>query len=131
MQIRCFCICYKGFQDCFAGAKRLIDTAQLAFFIPGVMPNLDVVEESVQLMAMNDTTTGKNIFIALQRILTDTKLDLSKLISVTTNGVPAMDGQGKGVVSLLESRGGHFRKLRTTVSICGFANLISYRKYLR
>ena len=23
------------------------------------------------------------------------------------------------------------RKLRTTVSICGFANLISYRKYLR
>ena len=28
-------------------------------------------------------------------------------------------------------RGGHFRKLRTLVSICGFANLISYRKYLR
>ena len=28
-------------------------------------------------------------------------------------------------------RGGHFRKLRTPVSICGFANLISYRKYLR
>ena len=43
-------------------------------------------------MAMNDTAIGKDIFIALQRVLTDMKLDLSKLISVTTDGAPAMVG---------------------------------------
>ena len=66
------------------------------------MSNLDIVEEFVQLMAMNDTTTRKYIFIALQKELTDMKLDLSKFISVTTDGAPAMVGQEKGVVSLLE-----------------------------
>ena len=30
------------------------------------MPKLDIVEEFVQLMAMSDTTSGKDIFIALQ-----------------------------------------------------------------
>ena len=55
-------------------------------------------------MAMNDITTGKDIFIALQRVLADMKLDLSKLISVTTDGAPAMVGQEKGVVTLLERR---------------------------
>ena len=59
------------------------------------MPNLDIVEEFVQLMIINDTTTGKDIFLALQRVLTDMKLDLSKLISVTTDGAPAMVGQKK------------------------------------
>ena len=68
------------------------------------MPNLDMVEEFVQLMAMNDTTTGKDIFIALQRELTDMKLDFSKLINVTTGSAPAMVGQEKDVVSLLERR---------------------------
>ena len=60
------------------------------------MPNFDILEEFVLLMAINDTTTGKNIFIALQKVLTDMKLDLSKLISVTTDGAPAMVGQEKG-----------------------------------
>ena len=64
----------------------LKDTAQLGVlgvFIRGVMPNLDVVEEFVHLMAMNDTTTGKDIFITLQRVLTDMILDISKLFSNT------------------------------------------------
>ena len=68
------------------------------------MPSLGIVEEFVQLMATNDITTGKDIFIALQRVLTDMKLDLSKLISVTTDGAPAMVGQKKWVTSLLERR---------------------------
>ena len=55
-------------------------------------------------MAMNNTTTGKDIFITLHRVLTDMKLDLSKLISVITGGAPAMVGQEKGVVSLLKRR---------------------------
>ena len=80
------------------------DTAQLVVFIRGVMPNLNIVEKFVQLMAMNDTTTEKDIFIVLQRVLTDIKLDLSKLTSVTTDGAPATAGQEKGVISQLERR---------------------------
>ena len=76
----------------------------MAIFIRGVMPNLDIVEEFVQLMAMNGITTGKDIFIALQRVLTDMKLDLSKLISVTTDGATAMARLENGVVTLLERR---------------------------
>ena len=68
------------------------------------MPNLGIVEEFVQLMAMNDTNTGKNIFIAFQRVLTNMKLDLSKFISITTDDASAMVGQEKGVVTLLERR---------------------------
>ena len=96
-----------GFDYFFVALDESIDLkdiAQLAVCIRAVMPNLDIVEEFVQLMAINDTTTGKDIFIALQRVLTDMKLDLTKLVSVTTDGAPAMVGQEKGVISLLERR---------------------------
>ena len=49
---------------------------------------------------MNDTTTGKDIFITLQRVLTDMKLDLSKLISVTTDGASAMVGRERHMKDL-------------------------------
>ena len=78
------CVEFGYFSVAFVESTDLKDTAQLAVFVRSVMPNLDIVEEFVQLMAVNDTTTGKDIFIALQRVLTDMKLDLSKLISVTT-----------------------------------------------
>ena len=96
------CVGFDHFSIALDESTDLKDTAQLAVFIRGIMPNLNIVEELVQLMAMNDTTAGKDIFIALQRVLTDMKLDLSKLISVTTDGAPAMVGQEKGVVFLLE-----------------------------
>ena len=98
------CVGFDYFSVALDESTDLKDTAQLAIFIRGVISYLDIVEEFVQLMAMNDTTTGKDIFIALQRVLTDMKLDLSKLISVTTDGATAMVEQEKGVVSLLERR---------------------------
>ena len=94
------CVEFDYFSVALDESTGLKGTAQLDVFIRGVMPNLDID----QLMAMNDTTTRKDIFIALQRVLTEMKLDLSKLISVTTDGAPTMVGQEKDVVFLLERR---------------------------
>ncbi|CAL4104910.1 unnamed protein product, partial [Meganyctiphanes norvegica] len=78
------------------------DTAQLAIFICGINSNFDVIEEFLQLMPLKDTTTGEDIFEAVIKCFEIYKLDLSKLVSVTTDGAAAMVGIRKGFVSLLE-----------------------------
>ena len=78
------------------------DTAQLAIFVRGVTSNIDVHEEFVQLVPLKDTTTGADVFKATLKCLEENKLDLSKLVSVTTDGAPAMVGVRKGFVSLLQ-----------------------------
>ena len=63
------CVGFHYFSAALDESTNLNDTTQLAVFIRGVMPNLDIVQVFVQLMAMNDTITEKDIFIALQRVL--------------------------------------------------------------
>ena len=53
------CVGFDYFSVALDESTDLKDTAQLAVFIRGVMPNLDIIEEFVQLLAMNDTTTEK------------------------------------------------------------------------
>ena len=57
----------------------------------------------MQLVPLKNTTTGKDIFEAVLLCLKEFKLDLSKLICVTTDGAPAMVGNKKGFVTLLEN----------------------------
>jgi hypothetical protein len=78
------------------------DTAQLAVFVRGVNKTFDIVEEFVQLVPIKGTTTGADILKALLQCNTDMKLDLLKLVSVTTDGAPAMVGKNKGAVALLQ-----------------------------
>ena len=78
------------------------DTAQLAVFVRGVNDNFDILEEFLQLMPLKDTTTGKDILDAVLKCLEEFKLDLSKLVSVTTDGAPAMVGKNNGFVALLK-----------------------------
>ena len=79
------------------------DTAQLAVFVRGINSDFDICEEFVQLVPLKNTTTGKDIFEAVLLCLKEFKLDLSKLICVTTDGAPAMVGNKKGFVTLLEN----------------------------
>ena len=53
-------------------------------------------------MPLKDTTTGEDIFEAVIKCFEIYKLDLSKLVSVTTDGVAVMVGIRNGFVSLLE-----------------------------
>ncbi|XP_076811749.1 general transcription factor II-I repeat domain-containing protein 2A-like [Clavelina lepadiformis] len=78
------------------------DTAQLAVFVRGVSSNFDIFEDFVELVPMKGTTTGADILKALLQCTNSLNLDLSKLVSVTTDGAPAMIGKNKGAVALLQ-----------------------------
>ncbi|XP_077968766.1 general transcription factor II-I repeat domain-containing protein 2A-like [Styela clava] len=78
------------------------DTAQLSVFVRGVSEAFDVVEEFVQLVPMKGTTTGADILSALLLCIGDMDLDLSKMVSITTDGAPAMTGKNRGVSALLQ-----------------------------
>ena len=56
----------------------------------------------MQLMRLNNTTTGEDILVAVLKCFYCYELDLSKLVSITTDGAPAMVGKNKGFVALLE-----------------------------
>ena len=78
------------------------DTAQLAIFVRGVSSNFDIFENLIELLSLKGTTTGADILKALLRCTSNMSLDLSKLVSVTTDGAPAMIGRNKGAVALLQ-----------------------------
>ncbi|KAI6658709.1 General transcription factor II-I repeat domain-containing protein 2-like [Oopsacas minuta] len=78
------------------------DTAQLAIFVRGVRQNFDVTEEFASLVPMKDTTTGADLLEALHRVLRDYNLSLANLTGLTTDGAPAMVGDKRAVVSLIE-----------------------------
>ena len=75
----------------------MTDTAQLALFLRDVTPTFDIVEEFVRLIPTKDTTTGAEVFESVRKWTTETNLDFSKLIGVTTDGAPAMTGEKKGL----------------------------------
>ena len=70
------------------------DTAQLAVFVRGVASNFKRVEDFVQLVPMKATATANCI--------EGMGLDISKLVSVTTDGVPAIIEKRNGVVAILQ-----------------------------
>ena len=78
------------------------DTAQLATFVRGVSSNFDVFEDFVELVPMKGTTTGADILKAMLQCTNSMSLDLSKLLSITTDGALAMIGKNKDAVTLLQ-----------------------------
>lgn len=78
------------------------DTAQLAVFVRGVTSSFQVFEEFIQLIHLKDTVTGADIFEVVINMISKMNLDISKLIGITTDGAPAMVGNKKGFVSLLQ-----------------------------
>lgn len=80
------------------------DKAQLAIFIRGVSEDLSVHEYLLDLITLKESTTGYDLFQALKSVIENKNLDLTKLVSVVTDGAPAMTGEKKGLV-------GHLKKL--------------------
>ena len=61
------------------------DTTQLTVFVSGANGDFYVVENFVQLLFMMNTTTGPDIIKALLQCLEAMNLNLSKLVSTTTD----------------------------------------------
>ena len=79
------------------------DTVQLAVFVRGIKENFYVSEEFVELIPLKNTTTVADILKALLQCLAVKNLNLSRLVSITTDGTPSMVGKNKSVESLLQT----------------------------
>jgi hypothetical protein len=79
------------------------DKPQLAIFVRYVTNNVDVKEELLDLVALKDTTKGSDIKNALDAALEALSVPIKKLVSVATDGAPAMRGATKGLLGLLNA----------------------------
>ncbi|KAL4149839.1 hypothetical protein QTP88_003695 [Uroleucon formosanum] len=69
--------------------------------------NDEVREELIKLASIPAKTTGENICEVVVNVLEDIGLNLSKIISVTTDGAPCMIGKDRGFVNLFSKKIGH------------------------
>ena len=75
------------------------DTAQLAIFVRVVAITFDVIEELLDICSLKGTTTGKDVFAKVNRVIKKCKLSMKKLTGITTDRAPAMTGKQNGFVT--------------------------------
>ncbi|XP_055918205.1 protein FAM200A-like [Eupeodes corollae] len=82
----------------------ITDTAQLIIFVRYLDKTRETfVEEILALLPLLGRTRGEDMIKAVMDYFEKDELDLKKLLSVTTDGAPAMVGNKKGLVHLLRS----------------------------
>ncbi|XP_076812884.1 general transcription factor II-I repeat domain-containing protein 2B-like [Clavelina lepadiformis] len=80
------------------------DTAQCAVFIRGVDYILNLTEEFLELIPLKGTTTGRDIFQALEKCFEKHGLPWDRLVCLATDGAPAMRSSNVGVVGLVKNK---------------------------
>ena len=78
------------------------DNPQLAIFVRYVSFGLTIKKKLLDLVAIRETTGGVDIKNALDEALTRFHVSLNKLVSVATDGAPAMVGKRVGLIGLLK-----------------------------
>lgn len=79
------------------------DTAQLALFIRMAFDDFTVKEDFLTLLPLKTTTRGVDIYNAVKNYFTEHKIPLEKLVSITTDGAPAMTGRHAGFIARCKS----------------------------
>ncbi|GBP88813.1 General transcription factor II-I repeat domain-containing protein 2 [Eumeta japonica] len=83
---------------------NLSDTAQLAIFIRGVDKEFTDTDELFALQPLKGTNTGEDIFNKDQNVFTSFGSPWSKLVGVSTHGVPSMVGLREGFIRILNEK---------------------------
>ncbi|CAL9685305.1 unnamed protein product [Knipowitschia caucasica] len=84
----------------FDESTDIMDVSQLCVFIRMVFEDMSAKEELLSILPMKGHTRGEDIFNAFMELVTKIKLPLFKLISMTTDGAPAMTGRTNGFIAL-------------------------------
>ena len=79
------------------------DKPQMAVFVRYVTSDVIVKEELLDLVELKDTTRGADVKEALETVLVKANGPINKLVSVATDGAPAMVGKHVGLIGLLKS----------------------------
>lgn len=74
-------------------------TAQLMVFIRMVFNDFSTKEELLTLIPLRETTRGVDIYNEMKAFFVEKKVPLEKLVSVTTDGAPAMIGFRAGFIA--------------------------------
>jgi hypothetical protein len=80
------------------------DISQLSVFIRGTNETFEIYEELLKVVSIHNTTKGIDIFNELIDLLTINKIDLTKLVSITTDGAPSMVGKYNGLVAHMSNK---------------------------
>ena len=79
------------------------DTTKLAVFICTIDSELTITEELPSLVPMKGTATGKDLFVAVLKVMVDFNQDYNMLKGITTDGAPMMMGKNNGLAVRLEN----------------------------
>ena len=98
---------WKCFSLQFDESTDMVDVAQLCVFIWIVFEDMSAKEELLTILPLKGHTRGEDIFNAFTGFVSETKLLLFKLISITTDEVPAMLGCTSGFTALCKESTSH------------------------
>ena len=91
-----------AFSIAFDESTDIQDNLPLAIFVQYVSSDLTIKEELLDLVVLKKTTRGADIKNALDKAFTRFHVPLSKLVSVATDGAPAVVGKRIGLIGLMK-----------------------------
>ncbi|KYN03873.1 General transcription factor II-I repeat domain-containing protein 2B, partial [Cyphomyrmex costatus] len=94
----------KYFSLCLDESTDIRHMSQLSIFTRIVQNDYSCVEELLDFVVLRDTTTGLDIFLAVEETLKKFNIDFSKCSSITTDGAKAMTGSKIGFAGQLKQR---------------------------
>ncbi|XP_022177732.1 SCAN domain-containing protein 3-like [Myzus persicae] len=122
------------FSICIDESTDITSSARLSI-ISRFCINDEVREELIKLASIPAKTTGENICEVVVNVLEDIGLNLSKIISVTTDGAPCMIGKDRGFVNLFSKKIGHpligFHCIIHQEALCAKDGLLQYENILK
>ena len=95
---------FKAFSIALDESTDVSDSAQCVVFIRGVDSSLNLTEEFLDLIPLKGTTTGRDIFQALEKCIEKYGLPWDKFVSLATDGALSMCSQNVGVVGLVKNK---------------------------